>query len=132
MDSITNTKPLPHRELHGEVHARSGKKLENGSLTEGTIQTNLDWNVPKPISNLLEQETKTIHSALGVVNSTRPVHDVEKLTCLREMCSEGIVGRVFWVMGIEAVLGAVDRFSRTNDGAIEIDREASKFPMRPS
>lgn len=131
MDSITNTKPLPHRELHGEVHARSGKKLENGSLTEGTIETDLDRNVPKPISNLLEQETKTIHSAFRVVNSTRPVHHVEKLTGLREMCGQWIVGGVFWMMRIEAVFGAIDRFSRANDGAIEIDREASKFPMRP-
>ena len=132
MDSVTDTKPLPHRELHGEVHARSGQKLENGRLAEGTVETNLDRNVPKPISNLVDQETKTIDGTLRVVNATWTVHDVEKLTCLGEMSGQRVVGWVFGMMRIETVFSAFDGSSRANDGAVEIDRNAPKFSVCPS
>lgn len=48
------------------------------------------------------------------------------------MDGERIVRRIFRMMGVEAVLSAIDRPARANDRDIEIDRDASEFPMSPS
>jgi len=62
VDPVTNTQPLPHRELHGEVDSRSRKEFENGGLAECTVQTNVDWNVSETLMDVVVQETKTIDS----------------------------------------------------------------------
>ncbi len=47
------------------------------------------------------------------------------------MSSERIVGRVFGVMGVEAVFDTFHTTARANDRAIEIDRDAVESSMSP-